>query len=117
MAAGPLMRDYGKISPRFWTGPTGKKLRAAGRDVQAVCLYLQTCGSANMIGLYYLPLPTLCHEVGIADADARAALDAAARAGFAFYDDEAELVWLPEMARYQIADELVGKDKRRAGIL
>jgi hypothetical protein len=58
------MRDYAIAHSRFWTGDTGKLLRRLGRDYQVVGFYLFTCHNANMIGLYYLPLPTLCHEVG-----------------------------------------------------
>jgi len=50
------MRDFAKVCGQFWIGETGRKLRAAGRDAQTVALYLITCPSANMLGLYYLPL-------------------------------------------------------------
>ena len=58
------MREYAKVSPTFWTGDTGRSLRG-DPDAQRVAFYLLTCSNANMIGLYYLPLPTLCHEIGI----------------------------------------------------
>jgi hypothetical protein len=110
------MREYAKVSGRFWNGETGKQLRTAGRDSQIVGLYLVTCPSSNMLGLYYLPLPTLCHEVGITKEGASKALRRVSEAHFAFYDELSEHVWVPEMARWQIGPSLDPKDKRIIGI-
>ncbi len=49
------MRDYGKVSPHFWTGTTGKKLRQTHEGL-IVAMYLMTSPHANMLGLYYMPL-------------------------------------------------------------
>ncbi|HKX17145.1 MAG TPA: hypothetical protein VJT33_03945 [bacterium] len=70
-----------------------------------------------MIGVYYLPLPTLCHEVNITARAARAALQALADVGFASYDETTASVWVPEMARYQIGPALQPRDKRITAIL
>lgn len=56
------MRDYAKVSPRFWLGETGKELRKAGAEAQVVAFYLMTSPHANMLGLYYLPVLYLAHE-------------------------------------------------------
>ena len=111
------MRNYGRVVPTFWTGTTGRAIRAAGRDAQIVALYLITGPNATMTGLYYLPLPTLCHEVGITTRAARKALQALADLGFAHYDEPTAFVWVPEMARYQIGTELKPGDKRIAAIV
>ena len=58
------MRDHAIVSPHFWTGETGRQLRKDA-DAQRIALYLMTCPSANMIGLYYIPIPLISHEVGI----------------------------------------------------
>lgn len=50
------MRDYAKVSPRFWLGETGRELRKAGAEAQVVAFYLMTSPHANMLGLYYLPV-------------------------------------------------------------
>ena len=34
------MRDYAKVAPQFWTGKTGKALKAAGPETVIVGLYL-----------------------------------------------------------------------------
>lgn len=111
------MRDYSKVKPTFWTGPTGKAIRQQGGDAQRVAFYLMTCPNANMLGLYYLAMPTLCHEVGISMEGASEALRRLSEVSFAYYDDESEHAWVPEMASYQIGEGLDPKDNRHKGVL
>lgn len=109
------MRNHAVIIPQFWTGETGRFLRQ-WPDAQRLALYLMTCPSANMIGLYYIPIPTICHELGITDAEAREALARVYEGGFASYDEGSETVFVYEMARYQIGDEIKRGDNRIKGI-
>jgi hypothetical protein len=111
------VRDYAKTSPRFWTGETGRLIRKFGAPTQVIAFYLFTCPNSNMIGLYYLPLPTLCHETGSTLEGASKALLSLSEVGFAYYDEESELVFLPNMAREQIGDRLMKKDNRHKAVL
>ena len=52
------MRDYAKVSPAFWTRGSGKRLRG-NIHAQLLGLYVVTCPNANMLGIYYLPEPTI----------------------------------------------------------
>lgn len=106
------MRGFARVMPTFWTGETGRAIRMAGVHTQLVALYLLTAPGSSMIGIYYLPLSSLCHEVGISLARARGALAVLERLGFARYDPIAELVFIPEMARYQIGETLQPGDNR-----
>lgn len=110
------MRDYGKVGPKFWIGATGKKLRAAGAEAQVVALYLMTSPHANMLGLYYLPQMFIAHETGLGIEGASKGLQSAIEAGFCEYNEASETVWVIEMAKYQIADSLTGKDLRIKGV-
>lgn len=110
------MREYGKVSPQFWTGATGKEIRKTGRDAQLVALYLLTCPNSNWIGLYYMPLPTLCHETGLKPEGAWKALRSLSEAQFAYFDDASEHVFVVEMAAHQIGGPLSKNDKRAKGI-
>lgn len=110
------MRDYGKVSPHFWIGKTGKELRHAGAESQLVALYLLTSPHANMIGLYYMPLTFLSHETGLPIEGASKGLNSAIKAGFCKYDEQSEMVWVIEMATHQIGDALKPGDKRCAGV-
>lgn len=109
------MREYGKVSPQFWIGGTGKRLKTAGAEAQVVGLYLMTSPHSNMIGLYYLPTVYLIHETGLGEGAIKG-LRSCIEAGFCEYDEATEMVWVCEMARYQIADQLDPKDKRSAGV-
>lgn len=110
------MRDYSKVSPKFWIGETGKKLRKAGAEAQVVGLYLMTSPHANMLGLYYVPVTYIVHETGLGFEGASKGLQSCIEAGFCQYDEASEMVWVMEMASYQIADALVATDKRCIGV-
>lgn len=110
------MRDYSAVVPTFWTGKTGKEIRALGPECQVVALYLLTSPHSNMIGLYYLPKIYLAHETGIPMQGACKALQSLSEVHFCTYDDDAETVFVHEMARYQIGTELVATDKRVKGV-
>jgi hypothetical protein len=110
------MRNYGKVLPRFWTGETGKKIRQHGHQTLVVAAYLMTCPSASWLGVYYLPMPVLCHETASPLEGASEALRMLSEEGFAYYDEVTECVWLPEMARIQIGPSLKPGDNNITGI-
>jgi hypothetical protein len=109
------MRPYATVSPLFWTGSTGKRLRK-NPDAQRVALYLMTSPHAHQSGLYYLPLMYLCHEVGMSKEGALKALTALSLDGFCTYDTRVEWVWVREMAAWQIGTGLAASDKRCRGV-
>jgi hypothetical protein len=113
-----VARDYAKIRSRYWTGETGKKLRKAGPQAQLLGAYLMSCGSSNMIGLYYLPLALIAHEVaGLTIEGASEALRTLSEVGFAHYDADEEIVFVPHMAFEQIAEELKPGDNQIKGVI
>src|ERR1043166_5988913 len=109
------MRDYGKVAPTFWLRGSGKLLRGHP-CAQILALYLFTAPGASMTGLFYLALPSARHETGLDEEELDEALAKVEELGVAFYDPEAELVWVPEMARYQIGEELKIEDRRVKGV-
>lgn len=111
------MRDYGKVAPTFWTGETGRALRKAGPEAQLVALYLVTCQSAHMSGIFYLAVPTLCHETGLSLKGASKALARVSEGGFAYFDEASEVVWVPEMAHYQVGETLTPRDNRHKALV
>lgn len=110
------MRDYGKVAPQFWTGETGKALKAAGPEAVIVAMYLMTSPHANMIGLYYLPVLYIAHETGLGFEGASKGLQGAIEAGFCSYDAPSEHVFVHAMARFQVGEQLKPDDKRCKGI-
>lgn len=110
------MRDYSTVSPQFWLGKTGRELRKSGAEAQVVAFYLMTSPHANMLGLYYLPVIYLAHETGLGIQGASKGLKRAIEAGFCSYDEQTEMVWVHEMAGYQVGRALKPGDKRCAGV-
>lgn len=110
------MRDFSQIRARFWTGRTGRALRS-NRDAQVLALYLMTCQSANMIGLYYLAFPTLLHETGLTDEEAMGGFEALEAEDFARYRRDDETVWVINMLREQVGETIKPGDKRLTGVL
>ena len=106
------MRDYATVSPVFWTGKTGRRLKLAGPDAMLVAMYLVTSPHSNAMGMFYLPTLYISHETGLTLEGASKALARACEEGFCAYDDEAEVVWVFEMARFQIGEALSPKDNR-----
>lgn len=87
---GADMRDFAKVAPSFWIGDTGRMLRKLGAEVQVAAFYLITAPGANMTGIYYLPMPTFCHETGPSPEGASKALRSLSEGGFAHYDPHSE---------------------------
>lgn len=110
------MRDYSKISPAFWTGQTGRQIKAGGAEAIIVSLYLLTSPHANMLGLYYCPIAYICNDTGLGPQGARKGLDRAIEAHLCAYDALSEVVWVYEMAHYQVDGALKPNDKRVLGI-
>jgi hypothetical protein len=110
------MRDYSKVGPKFWIGDTGKKLKKAGAEAVVVGLYLMTSPHSNMLGLYYQPELLIAHETGLGFEGALKGLRSCIECGFCSYDAASEMVWVYEMASYQIAESLSASDKRSVGV-
>lgn len=124
------MRKYSSITPKFWIGKTGRKLRG---DISAklVAAYLLSCPNNDMTGVFYCPLCQISAETGLPlEAPSvpltspfqgtlkgiREALETLQREDFAIYDYEIEYVFVKKMALFQIAPELKPTDKRVTGI-
>lgn len=95
------MSEYGILDSTFWTRGTGVKLRGLP-EIQVVALYLTSAPTANMIGLYYLPLATIAHDTGIPPQGVRKALAALIGHGFCEYDLDAETIFVLTMARRRL---------------
>lgn len=110
------MREYAKLSPTFWTGETGRAIRKRGSEAVIVALYLVSSPGSNMLGLYYQPIMYMAHETGLGIDGATKGLRACIEVGFCDYDGDTEMVFVKEMAAWQIADDLKPADLRCKGI-
>lgn len=109
------MRDYGKVSPQFWIGRTGKALRG-NPEAQLLALYLMTSPHANMIGVYHCPVAYMAHETGLTIEGASKALQSLIDADFCTFDAVDEYVFVHQFALHQVGDALDPKDKRCKGV-
>lgn len=105
-----VSESHRKVVPSFWTDPDVK--RPLTLEQKALLLYLFTSPHSTMIGLYYLPLDYASAETGLSTEAIRAHLGGAL-SRFVAYDEETEEVFVYNMARHQIADEMKGGDKRK----
>jgi len=110
------MRDYSIVSGRFWIGDTGKELRD-DRDAQVLALYLITSPHSSMTGLYYCPIMYIAQDTGLAIGAVTDAMARLCDMGFCVYDHDTETVFVLEMARFQVAEELAPKDNRRTAVV
>lgn len=109
------MRDYGKVSPQFWIGETGKLLRGDA-NAQVLALYLMTCPHSTMTGVFHCPILYMAHETGMSIEGATKALARLSEVGFCQYDEASETVFVVRMAAYQIGEALKPNDNRVEGL-
>lgn len=109
------MRDYAKVEPKMWHGATMKALRRVPEGV-IVAMYLMTSPQSNMLGLFSQPVLYMAHETGLGLEGASKGLAHCIKVGFCSFDEESEFVWVHEMAKYQIANEIKASDNRSKGI-
>ncbi len=106
------MRDFVKLSPKFWVGPTGRAIRKAGIEAQLVSLYLMSSPHATYTSIYHLPMVYIAADTGLSMDAVREALAAIERTGFARYDEDSECAWVVEGAKWQIGEDLKAADSR-----
>lgn len=113
-----MSREFGKILPRYWTGGSGAKLRKEHLP-RLLGAYLFTAPTANPIGIFYLPIVAVMHELGCTLEEARAAMARLAdpEIEIAMYDEEESLVWVPQMCAVAIGETMSPGDKRRPWLL
>lgn len=115
----PTLARHRRCATMQRSGPSSglaPLVKAAGPEAQIVALYLMTSPHANMLGLYYVPKMFIAHETGLGLEAASKGLHRCIEAGFCEYDEASEMMWVIEMAKYQIADTLTGRDLRVKGV-
>ena len=94
------MRDFSKISPKFFTGEVGVAIRGDA-DAYAVAFYVMAGPMVNSIGLYRLPIGTLADELGIPRARVEQGLARLIDAGLVKYDERTMHIWIVDYMRHQ----------------
>jgi|GEM_PF-2313540 len=105
------MRDYAKVSPKIWTGETGKAMRGHA-EAQIVAMYLMSSPHSEMTGVYTCPILYIAHETGLGMEGASKGLQRLVEIDFCTYDEASDTVFVHEMAKYQIGEELKVNDNQ-----
>lgn len=105
------MRDYAKVSPKIWTGSTGKAMRGHP-EAQIVAMYLMSSPHSDMTGVYICPLLYIAHETGLGMEGASKGLQRLIEIDFCTYEEGSETVFVHEMAKFQIGEELKVNDNQ-----
>ena len=107
-----MMRNFAKISPKFWIGKTGRQICKLDLNAKFIALYLMTSPHSNMLGIYYLPINYIAHDTCISFEEASKGLAELCELGFCSFDGSCEYIWVHNMALYQVAEQLKANDKR-----
>lgn len=105
-----IMRIFAKVPPQFWVNVNERK--KLGALVQLIAIYLLTNPHANMLGVYYLPVNFIAHEIGITMEEALKGLRRLIETQYCSYDDLSEFVWVHDMGFSQICKQLKPADNR-----
>jgi hypothetical protein len=103
---------YRTIDSAFWTDAKIKKLNIQARYL---LLYLITNPHAHVGGIYYIPRVLILHETGLKDRVLDTLYDTLSGAGLARFDTKNEVIWVVNMAKYQMRGEKT--ERATAGLL
>lgn len=93
-----------RIPFHFWQRGPGRALRPTPL-ARLLALYFLSCPSSRLSGVYYIPIPLAGHELGFADGLILELLPKLSEVGFAEYDIENDLVFVPEMFGYYFQED------------
>lgn len=80
---------YTRVESRFWQD---EKMRAVSDDARHLMLYLLTSPHRNIIGLYFLPSPYACFDLGWSEERFKKGLHELLRVGCVKYDENTHVV-------------------------
>jgi hypothetical protein len=108
--------DYSKVHPKFWTVKPARRWREGAPSPFVVALYLMTSPHSNMLGPVLPAGPV--HGGGNRAFSGRGFGGASRlhRRGLLPVRPATKMVWVVEMASYQIGSALLASDKRCKGI-
>jgi hypothetical protein len=93
-------RKYRKRWDDWFSQEIGRAIRGKPWH-QAIANYVTSCERCNAIGLYELPLPLLCHELGVDREEARRVIADLEDWQFCYYDGDREEMYVPMLAHWE----------------
>lgn len=111
-----MARDFAMIVPSFWTGESGKQLRG-NPWAQILALYVMSCDQSCMTGIFKIASSTICKETGIPSGEFDDAAAHLYNLGILEYDHESEIMWVQNLAKFQVGSCLQSGDTKRRSIV
>lgn len=108
-----MMREFGKISFRFWEN---EDLRQFDIHTGWVANYLITGIYANSIGVYRILESTIAYDCRLPEDEIKLILDRLISINFIQYDFKSKWVWVVNMLHWHIGDGWNSTDKRIIGM-
>ncbi|MCT8857564.1 hypothetical protein K5M76_09465 [Shewanella xiamenensis] len=105
------MREYSVVKPHFWIGKTGKELRGKP-EAQLLAMYLMTSPHSTMIGVFHCPIMYMAYETGLSIEGASKGLASLLEGGFCTFDAATDTVFVKNMLKFQVGENLSPKDNR-----
>jgi hypothetical protein len=91
------MARYYPVSPLYWADD---KVARWPDEAKLLALYLLTCQHRNLEGLYRLPVAYIQADLSWAEDDVYGGFEYVVEQGFAEYDYDAKVVFLPKALKY-----------------
>lgn len=89
---------YSRISARFWTDEKATKWDL---PTKLMALYLLTCSHRRLEGIFVLPVPYVCADLGLSEKRVKKCLSVLSRDGFLKFDEKTKVLLLRNALRYQ----------------
>ena len=95
-------RSYGTIPSEVWLGIEIPGFLSLTADAKLVVIYLLSSPHANMLGLYWLPLPYMAREMRLSEERIGAAIETLEAAGMVKYDAASEHIFVKHFVKTQV---------------
>ena len=93
---------YRAVFSTIWTEDTGREWNELGHAYHKVAFYLLSGPMSNAFGLYYLPLAVATEHTAVPAKELLKIFAVFAEQQFAYYDRDAQWVWVRNMVRFQL---------------
>ncbi len=105
------VKDYPKVLSYFWTNGIGREFHALRMSVRLLALYLITCVHANLLGVFYLPIVYIAHDLNLSEKEIYQGLEQLKNLDFCSYDKAMQYVWVHEMLNHQVSSTRESKQR------
>lgn len=107
-----MTKPFTKLYSDFWINPDNAELMQLGIDAKLMAIYLQGNPHHNMLGVYYLPILYAASDLKQSIKKIQSALKKLCELSYCKYDEKAQYIWVCNVAREQLGEDVDAKDNR-----